>query len=149
MRVKNHWANLETIWYKMLLWWPSTNIAQINLFHWKIWPPVRGASFSYIKVRKVAKIRNQYNQVPHLTQDTTWETDKNTKVTKRHKQEPRGQPFPGWWPQAAVNRSESMTNTRHKYCNTNDPQKRYRLGMVSKNYLTGWLKPVSRRQPHP
>ena len=28
------------------------------------------------KVRKVAKIRNQYNQVPHLTQDTTWESDK-------------------------------------------------------------------------
>ena len=42
----------------------------------------------YIKVRKVAKIRNRYNQVPHLTQDTTWESDKNT--TKR---EPRGQPF--------------------------------------------------------
>ena len=30
-----------------------------------------------IKVKKVAKIRNQYNQAPHLTQDTTWESDKN------------------------------------------------------------------------
>ena len=30
------------------------------------------------KVQKVAKIRNQYNQVPHLTQDTKWESDKNT-----------------------------------------------------------------------
>ena len=29
-----------------------------------------------IKVRKKAKIRKQYNQVPHLTQDTTWETDR-------------------------------------------------------------------------
>ena len=27
-------------------------------------------------VRKVAKIRNQYNQVPHLTQDTTWKVTK-------------------------------------------------------------------------
>ena len=30
------------------------------------------------KVRKGAKIRNRYNQVPHLTQDTTWESNKNT-----------------------------------------------------------------------
>ena len=28
------------------------------------------------KVRKVAKIRNRYNQVPHLTQDSTWESEK-------------------------------------------------------------------------
>ena len=33
------------------------------------------------KVRKMAKIRNQYNQVPHLTQDTTWESD-NPSVSK-------------------------------------------------------------------
>ena len=44
------------------------------------------------KVRKVAKIRNKYNQVPHLTQDTTWESVKNT--FKYHKRKPRGQPFP-------------------------------------------------------
>ena len=31
-----------------------------------------------IKVSKEAKIRNRYNPVPHLTQDTTWESDKNT-----------------------------------------------------------------------
>ena len=31
-----------------------------------------------IKVRKKAKIRNWYNQAPHLTQDTTRERDKNT-----------------------------------------------------------------------
>ena len=29
-------------------------------------------------VRKEAKIRNRYNQVPQLTQDTTWESNKNT-----------------------------------------------------------------------
>ena len=43
-------------------------------------------------VRKKTKIRNRYNQVPHLTQDTTWESDKIT--IRHHKQEPRGQPFP-------------------------------------------------------
>ena len=28
------------------------------------------------KVKKGAKIRNRYNQVLHLTKDTTWESDK-------------------------------------------------------------------------
>ena len=36
------------------------------------------------KVRKKAKIRNQCNQVPHLTQDTLWECDKSTR--KQHLQ---------------------------------------------------------------
>ena len=30
------------------------------------------------KVRKMPKIRKRYNQVPHLTQDTTWESNKKT-----------------------------------------------------------------------
>ena len=30
-------------------------------------------------VGKKAKIRNQYNQISHLTQDTIWESDKNTR----------------------------------------------------------------------
>ena len=45
----------------------------------------------YIDKTKVAKIRNRYNQVPYLTQNTTWESDKNT--IKYHKQEARGQPY--------------------------------------------------------
>ena len=43
-------------------------------------------------IRKGAKIWNQYNQVPHLTQDTIRESGKST--IKHHKQEPRVQPFP-------------------------------------------------------
>ena len=45
-----------------------------------------------LKVSKGAKIRNRYNQVPHLTQDTNGESDKLT--VRHHKREPRGQPFP-------------------------------------------------------
>ena len=41
------------------------------------------------KVNKVAKIRNGYNQVPHLTQDITRKSDKNTKKTS-HTRGPRG-----------------------------------------------------------
>ena len=37
---------------------------------------LNSAKINTMKVRKTAKIRNQYNQVPHLTQDTTWESDK-------------------------------------------------------------------------
>ena len=40
-----------------------------------------GFSKGIFKVRKHGKIRNQYNQVPHLTQDTTWESNK---ITIRH-----------------------------------------------------------------
>ena len=35
-------------------------------------------TFLQAKVRKTAKTRKQYNQVPHMTQDTTWESNKNT-----------------------------------------------------------------------
>ena len=65
-----------------------------------------------LKVRKVAKIRNRYNQVPHLTMGTTRGGDKNT--TKHHKQEPRGHPLPEGDHKAAMDRRGSMTNTRHK-----------------------------------
>ena len=63
------------------------------------------------KVRKTAKIRKRYNQVPHLTQDTTWES--NQKFNKHHQQEVS--PFPeGGHKAANMNRRENIINTRHK-----------------------------------
>ena len=50
------------------------------------------SSFTARKVRKGAEIRNPYSQAPHLTKDTTWESNKNT--IKHHKQVPRGKPSP-------------------------------------------------------
>ena len=35
--------------------------------------------FTGTKVKKKAKIRHQYNQVPHLTRSTIWESDKTTR----------------------------------------------------------------------
>ena len=61
-------------------------------------------------VKKAAKIRNRYNQVPHLTQDTTWESDKNT--FKHHKQDPRGQPFPSRWSQGS--NEQTQKHDKHK-----------------------------------
>ena len=64
------------------------------------------------KVRKTAKIRKRYNQVPHLTQDSTWESNKNTiKITNKSQEV---SPFPAGDHRAAMNRRESMRNKRHK-----------------------------------
>ena len=62
------------------------------------------------KGRKTAKIRNRCNQVPHLTQDTTWESNKNTinTINKCQDVSPAGDH------KVAMNRRESMRNTRHK-----------------------------------
>ena len=65
------------------------------------------------KVSKKAKIRNQCNQVPHLNQDTTWESDKNTRKDHIHVSH-EVSPFPVGHHKAAKNRQESMTNTKHK-----------------------------------
>ena len=83
-----------------------------------------------LKVSKMAKIRKRYNQVPHLTRDTTWESNKNTINITNKRQEVS--PFPAGDHKAAINRRKSIGNTRHK--NTNDPQEKYRLGTVSKTF---------------
>ena len=44
------------------------------------------------KVGKESKFWNRYNQVPHLNQDTLWESDKYTKTLDTG--EPRSQLFP-------------------------------------------------------
>ena len=84
-----------------------------------------------LKVRKTAKIRKRYNQVPHLPQDTTWESNKNIITITNNSQEVS--PFTAGDHKAAMNRHESMRNTDIK--NKNDPQKKYHLGTVSKNIL--------------
>ena len=37
------------------------------------------------KVMKTEKIRNHYNQIPHLTKDTIWENDKTTRKHYMHR----------------------------------------------------------------
>ena len=90
----------------------------------------------------MAKIRKRNNQVPHLTQDSTWKSNKNTINITNKSQEVS--PFPAGDHKAAMNRRESMRNTRYK--NTNVPQKKYRREMVSKIIL---LEVLNRFQPAP
>ena len=65
----------------------------------------------FIKVKKVATISNRYNQVPRLTQDTTWESDKTQLNITDESQEVS--PFPAGDHKAAMDRRESMANARH------------------------------------
>ena len=65
--------------------------------------------FYDIDSKKNAKIRNRYN----LTQDIKWESDKNTR--KHHIQESQeASPFPAGDHNAAMNRQDSMTDTKYK-----------------------------------
>ena len=65
------------------------------------------------KLSKKAKIRNRHNQVPHLSQDTTPERDKNTR--KHHIQESQEViPFPAGDHKAAMNRQLSMKDTKYE-----------------------------------
>ena len=56
---------------------------------------------------------NLYKPAPHLTQNTAWESDKNT--IKHHIQESQEVgPFQAGNRKATMNRQERMTNTKHK-----------------------------------
>ena len=105
------------------------------------WPGAKNVILqliSSIKVRKEAKIWKRYNQVPHLTQDTTWESNKN----KHHQQEPRGQPFPSRWAQGS--NEQMQKHEKHKTQKTQMIHQRSPALKLSVKYFTGGLKPVSR-----
>ena len=59
---------------------------------------------------ETARIRNRYNQVPHRSQDTKWESSKIIINMTNKSQEVS--PFPSGDHKAAMNRRESMINTR-------------------------------------
>ena len=113
----NHFANCQ---YLLRLCWKKPYHAsdditpQINVVYTVSYLLISGPNFKLIKVfervyifllgykvRKKAKIRNRYNQAPHLTQDTTWDSDK---TTTHHIQESREvTPFPAGDHKATMN----------------------------------------------
>ena len=60
-----------------------------------------------MNVRKAAKTRNRYNQVPLLTKDTSWESDKITLTCKSQEVSH----FPAGEHKTVMKRRESMKNT--------------------------------------
>ena len=88
------------------------------------------ARAAVIEVSNGAKIRNRYNQVPHLTQDTNGKVTKLTEDTTNESQEVS--PLPAGDHKAHINRrAQNIANTIQNK-NIKDPQKKYRLGTVSK-----------------
>ena len=93
------------------------------------------------KVIKTARIRNRYNQVPHLSQDCKWKSNKTTmNITNKSKEV---SPFPSGDHKAAMNRRESMTNTRLKLNKRSTKEVPPCNGQ--KKYFTVLLRPVSWR----
>ena len=83
------------------------------------------------KVSKGAKIRNRYNQVPHLTQDTNGKVTNSQLDTTNESQEVS--PFPAGDHKASTNRRAQRHNKRKtEKKNIKDLQKKYRFGTVSK-----------------
>ena len=84
----------------------------------------------HMKVSKGAKIRNQYNQVPHLTLDTNGKVTNSKLDTTNESQEVS--PFPAGDHKAHIN-TRAQRHSKHKTeQNIKDPQKKYRLGKVNK-----------------
>ena len=82
-----------------------------------------------LKVSKGAKIRNRYNQVPHLTQVSNGKITNSQLETTNESQEVS--PFPARDHKAHINR-RAQRHSKHKTeKNIKDPQKKYRLGTVS------------------
>ena len=82
-----------------------------------------------MKVSKGAKIRNRYNQVPHLTQDTNGKVINSQSDITNESQEVS--PFPTGDHKAHINR-RTQRHSKNKKKSINNPQKKHRLGTVSK-----------------
>ena len=92
-----------------------------------------------VKVSKGAKIRNRYNQVPHLTKDTNEKVTNSQLDTTNESQEIS--PFPAGDHKAHITDApKDIANTRQNK-NIKDPEKKDALERSVK-YITGGLKPV-------
>ena len=83
------------------------------------------------KIRKMAKIRNRYNQEPHMTQDTNGKVTTSSIDITRAKRSALSEQVTTKHQQTDVH--ESITKQDRN--NINDPQQKHRLGMVNKNVL--------------
>ena len=81
------------------------------------------------KVSEGANIRNRYNQVPHLTQDTNGKVTNYQLDTTDECQEVS--PFPAGDHKAHINR-RAQRHSKHKTEKHKRSTKKYRLGTVSK-----------------
>ena len=103
-------------------------------------------AISLNKSNKVAKIRNRYNQVPHLNQDT------NGKVTNSQKTPPTRAKRSAPSQQATTKHTQTDAHKTQQTQDRTKTQKTHKRSTAperSVKHFTGGLKPVQRRQPHP
>ena len=86
-----------------------------------------------IEVSKGAKIRYQYNQVPHLTLDTNGKVTNSQLYTTNESQEVS--PFPAGDHKEQINRRAQRHNKHKTEKNIKGPQKKNRFGTVSKIFF--------------
>ena len=106
----------------------------------------RTKNMAHHKVSKVAKIRNRYNQVPHLTQDT------NGKVTNPQKTPQTRAKRPAPSQQATTKHTQTDAHKTQQTQDRTKTQKTHKRSTAperSAKHFTGGPKPVQRRQPHP
>ena len=127
-----------------LLQTEQTQIRQLCLLMeiWHIWSNTSGPD----KVRKRAKIGNQYNQVPHLTQDTNGKVTNSQLDITNESQEVS--PYPAGDHKASINRF-ARKHYKHKTEITWMIHRRSTALERSVKIFTWGHKPVSRCQPHP
>ena len=96
-----------------------------------------------MKVNKGAKIRNRYNQVSHLTQDTNEKLTNPQLDTTNEIQEVS--PFPAGDHKAHINSRAQKAQQTQGRKKTQKIHKRSTTLERSVEYFTGGLKPVSQR----
>ena len=95
---------------RRLLGMLKTSLLTETGFLWRRWCTT-GLKHVF-KCPHISGFRKRYNQVSHLTQDTTWESDKNTR--HHHIQESQNAgPFPAGDQNATMNRYDGMADTKH------------------------------------
>ena len=98
-------------------------------------------------VSKGAKIRNRYNQVPHLTQDTNGKVTNSQLDTTNESQEVS--PYPAGDHMAHINRHVQRHSKHKTEKNITDSHRSTALERSVK-YFTGGFKPgLTVNQPHP
>ena len=98
------------------------------------------------KVSKDSKIRNPYNQVPHLTQDTNEKVTDSQLDTTNESQEVSQ--IPAGDQKAQINR-RTQRHSKHKAEKHKSIHKGSTAVERSVKYFTGGFEPVSLRQLHP
>ena len=85
-----------------------------------------------IKESKGAKIRNRYNQVPHLTQDTNGKVTNSQLHVDTTNESQEVSLFPAGDHKTHINRCAQRHSKHKTEKNIKDPQKKYLLGTASK-----------------